>query len=326
MPSHYQARITFYFIKIDAWNNNKVTFNVDGTDLTQSLTFTSTMDSSKLCGNTNGDAIRQYDASFIHSSSSLTFSVRTDLSNPASVSSWGIHDLTLILTTCHPNCRTCQSTPNKEDCLSCNYGFSFRKPPPPGECEGSCPVGLYQNLLSGNCESCDPSCKVCFGPSSTECGACFDGKVIFNFKSNSSCVERCPNSYIAINGICQLCDSTCTQCSGINATECTKCTFPLYLMSGMCVIRCLGTYFGDNSTATCVSECPEHTFPYIPTKVCSNCMKCKTCVGFNPNDCTSCDPPLVLEEGKCLNNCSQDHFFNNETGTCDSNKILNLYN
>lgn len=158
-----------------------------------------------------------------------------------------------------------------------------------------------------------------FGPSSTECGTCYADKVISKAESSSTCVEKCPDSQIAINGICQLCDSTCTECSGIYATECTKCTLPLYLMSGMCVMQCLGTYFADNSTATCVAECPEYTFPYIPTKVCASCIKCKTCIGFKYNDCTSCDAPLLLEEGACVSSCSQDHFANTQTGTCDSN-------
>lgn len=327
LPSHYNARITFYFMKIDLWNNNQVILNVDSINLAQTLTFTSTDDSTimKICGtNTDTEAVRQYDQNFAHSSSTLTLSISTDLSNPASVGSWGIYDLTLTINKCHQNCKTCQSNDNKNDCLTCYAGFSINTALP-GECEAGCPLGYYRDTGTKNCEACDPSCKSCFGPSTIECEMCFNDKVLYNVGVVSTCINNCPDNYASVGGVCKLCDSTCKVCKGTLPTDCISCSSPKYLMNGMCLNQCLGVYFGENVTATCVSECPLYTFPYTPSKVCMGCFNCRTCVGPEANDCKSCDSPLLLEEGKCVYSCSKDHFVNNETATCDSKKLLLIF-
>ena len=320
---HFRARVTFFFLKIDNWINDNVYVLVDGVSLSLSLQFTSLNDSSvmKLCGNpANTEAVRPVDLSFNHTSPTLNLSISTNLTSVASVASWGIYDLTVTIDICNPlYCLTCdQASP--ADCLSCIAGL-YLQSNPPSTCQSLCDEGYYGDSITGICAQCNVACDSCSGPSANECLSCPIGKYLLN----SACVSSCPStSFPTSDGLCTQCDSTCTTCNGASPTNCLTCSLPLYLSDNICYQKCPGTSGGDNSTATCLDECPVNTFLYTLTNICTKCSNCKTCSGFGSNQCTSCDAGYLYQDGTCVLVCSPDNFINVANKSCSSKQEKNL--
>ncbi|XP_072051183.1 proprotein convertase subtilisin/kexin type 6-like [Amphiura filiformis] len=92
-----------------------------------------------------------------------------------------------------------------------------------------------------------------------------------------------------------------TGCDGPNADDCFKCK-----------------HFRDRITQNCVKYCPDGQYP--PTYMherCKTCNKeCKTCVGPEPWDCTSCSDDLFLLDGECLEECDNGFFADKGDNVC----------
>lgn len=55
----------------------------------------------------------------------------------------------------------------------------------------------------------------------------------------------------------------------------------------------------------CVSSCTSNEFAVASEKLCKLCSTaCATCNGSTNSDCLTCHPPLVLQQGKCVNMCT----------------------
>ena len=325
LPPHYQARVTFFFIKIDNWNNNSLIFKVDNKVILTNLYFNATTDSSvmKICGDsTYTEARRPVDLLFNHSNAYLHLIITTDLPLTVTRASWGIYDLSVTLLECSLTyCLTC-SGPTPSDCLSCVNGL-FLQSTAPSTCESICPDGYYSDQINNNCDICDSSCKKCSGASSSECLSCNTGKYLSVSGTSFQCISVCPVGYYGdSDNVCQKCDSTCKTCNGGTQQSCIDCDLPRYLLDNQCFSNCPGSYYGENTTATCIQECPSGTFPYEASKICGPCNNCLKCNGFAINKCTVCASNQYLQEGICVTSCSMDHYVNPGNFSCDSNKYI----
>lgn len=324
IPAHFRVRITFFFLKIDNWNNNKLIVTVDGVSIPTNLLFSSNMDSTvrKLCGTTSiPEALRPVDLIFSHNSSNLDLIITTDLTAAASQASWGIYKLSLTFDKCSLYCKTCQSF-SSYDCLSCIPGLILQNNSGPSTCQSICPDGFYSDIITNTCSACNLLCSKCLGPSSNECITCPTGTLLLFAGSTSQCVSKCPNTHFENSDrVCQLCDSKCKTCFG-TYSNCLTCSLPDYFIDNNCVSICPGNYFGDNSTATCVKNCPKPNFPYAVTKICVPCYNdCLECIGFGSNECTLCNSNKMFEEGSCVSSCSANHFLNVANSSCEGIKI-----
>lgn len=217
LDKHFRARITFYLLKIDNWNNNlliKVDTNIEKTvkiDPTQESSIT------KICGDSNTpESLKQIDAVFPHSNDIMKIQITTDLTTTTPLGYWGIYDLSVSIDKCdQTKCLTC-SNPTTLDCLSCqkNNGIYLKSPPGPSECVDICPDGTYPDSTSFQCENCHTNCKICNGPNPTNCLGCLTGKFLLKTGTDFTCESQCPTGYFpdVINNLCSKCDVSCTEC------------------------------------------------------------------------------------------------------------------
>ncbi len=92
--------------------------------------------------------------------------------------------------------------------------------------------------LDGSCEICSSKCRTCFGEKSNQCLTCHEG---FTYsKPDLSCLEivceKGEYGHLSIYGEaeCSKCDSACTECTGPESTDCTKCSPEKMLFDGVC--------------------------------------------------------------------------------------------
>ena len=332
IQAHFRARVTFFFLKIDNWQNNSVIVRADSVSVPTNITFTSE-DSSimKLCGTSSlTEAVRPIDVIFTHNSSSLYLEITTDLTVAPNVASWGIFDLSVFIDACHTLCKTCVAA-TQFDCLSCNDGLYMQTTPGPSLCDPLCPEGFYTDPSSTSCPPCNSSCQACSGPLPTNCLRCYPGTFLTVVGSSSTCGSCASGTWSdLINGICSVCDPNCLTCSGGSFKECLSCVGTKYFYDNQCWSKCSDGTFGVNGTMTCEKSCPANSFPYEGSNTCWPCNNCVKCTGIADNQCTVCFTGHFLEEGKCVNSCSLDHFVNPANASCDSkrNTIIiqkNLY-
>ncbi len=99
---------------------------------------------------------------------------------------------------------TCETCDNSENCTTCNSSDFRVINTNTSQCD---PInGFYDDGLNNSMsQPCNPSCVTCFG-SATYC---------------SSCVN---DTYYLLNGQCDLCNSTMTDCMTCdNSMTCTLC-------------------------------------------------------------------------------------------------------
>lgn len=325
LPDHFQGRVTFFFMKIDDWNNEKVMISIDGT-LEFSLVFNSLNDTSlmKTCGEYNlTEAVRPIDIVFLHNNTaSLEITISTDLP-PLGNAYWGIYDYSFSLDICHDVCKTCNG-PLSSHCLSCYTGLYLQDPPGPSSCEPLCPDGLYSEFSTNTCENCDKECLKCSGPTSHDCIACVEEKFLLKLNSSMKiCADSCPSDYFSIGNVCTKCDVSCKTCSSGATKGCLSCDLPRYFMSSECLLSCPNNFYGDNETKSCVDVCPDGTFANKLNQICTSCfVNCKGCTSQESNQCTSCNEYYFLEENSCVSACSETHFINPQNKSCDSNNKI----
>ena len=111
---------------------------------------------------------------------------------------------------------------------------------------------------------------------------------ILPFFHGSKCLDGCPVGYYGdANFVCRSCDSSCAECYGPTASECTACkpTAPILMPGGKCITTCpSGQFESSYKCFACDSTCVE-------------------CTGAGDRNCTKCDttsserPHLV--DGTC---------------------------
>lgn len=320
---HFRARVSFFFMKIDNWNGESVTVNVDSVSIPTSVSFTSADDTSvmKVCGTAGyTEAVRPVDVVFLHTATSLLLEISSSLAVPPSTASWGIFDLSVSIDSCNlAYCASCDG-PTSSDCLSCITGLFLQVSPGPSTCESVCPEGFYSDGTSNTCPPCNGECVTCFGPLNSNCITCPTGKFLSINKNSYTCTLCPPGTYPESSGVCHNCDPNCVTCFGGSSSECNSCDPNKFFFEYQCWINCPDGYFGVNNTMTCETTCPIKNFGYKGTNTCWPCtVNCDKCVGIGDNQCTVCEKGFLLEEGRCVNPCSSDHFANPTNSSCDGN-------
>lgn len=210
----------------------------------------------------------------------------------------------MLCIVCDLKCKVCFEVAT--NCSACtingtNAAFLY---PINSSCLISCPTGTYQNLTDRTCYLCNPECLTCQFNSSY-CYSCDTtlGYAYLNF----SCINLCPSFYFLSNGgsNCTKCSNYCTICDTI-ATNCSECTLN-------------GTYMAYLSGSSCVTTCPNQTYPDTGGGLVNLCLpcdiSCMTCTA-SPSPCSSCSPNYYLYLSECSPTCPTGFFQDNSTWSC----------
>ncbi len=162
----------------------------------------------------------------------------------------------------NPNCIECDG---EFTCKKCNTGHSLEV----NKCVKNCSEGFYFDINSLECKNCSNNCHTC-SIESTNCTTCSN----FSYLLDLKCVFNCPEGYFKDkkNMVCKKCKNTCALCSdeidniiineennliSLNSMEdhkCTQCINGLYLLSGLCVLKCPSSFISDDPTKRCISS------------------------------------------------------------------------
>ena len=269
-------------------------------------------------------------------------------------------------------------------CPSGYYGFEGNY-----TCIQTCPSGYF--ITGDLCLECDSTCEECNGSTSTSCtvcpstlpymlptnacaASCQTGQYLYGtscliqcpsgyygFEGNYTCIQTCPSSYFITGDLCLKCDSTCAECNGALATDCTVCPQALpymlptnacaavcgtgeYLYEDTCYTNCPSpTYSIDLTPLACVTQCPSNyylagTSCIICESGCSSCEAAGTCdicdTGYSLSASglclLSCPVGYISVDGVCLVKCTDSDCAEctiQAPGTCEQCKTsFVLYN
>ncbi|XP_046872768.1 extracellular matrix protein FRAS1 isoform X2 [Hypomesus transpacificus] len=196
---------------------------------------------------------------------------------------------------CPGPCSSC-SGPGGSQCTRCPHGRSLSG----GRCVEACGEGLYPQ--DGACHSCHVSCRVCLGPGPSGCLACRKPEEALLPQDSAGgggvCVSGCTaRHYLDASHTCQECHTSCLQCTGGSAHNCTSCSAPFLLHDDQCVSGCpQGFHVQDNTCRACHPSCPS-------------------CSGPSQADCQACAPQSSLYSGYCRTHCPEGHYLG-PAGSC----------
>ena len=204
------------------------------------------------------------------------------------------------------SCSACafNNVTNTSYCTSCKYGYYFTASN--NSCGTACLSTQYKNTWNNSCSSCDLSCSTCNGPTSFSCTSCGSTFYLLTNSTGGYCLTACPTlGYIQIGSTsCQSCDSTCSSCNGVGASQCFNCSTGYYLWSGYC------RYI-----------CPSGTYPNSSSYKCTACdSSCSYCFGGSNASCTSCSTGLYLYNFTCKASCPSG-MAPNQWNVCFENRL-----
>ncbi|KAL4432685.1 hypothetical protein ABPG74_004978 [Tetrahymena malaccensis] len=131
-----------------------------------------------------------------------------------------------------------------------------------------CNIQFYQN--GNECLSCPSKCEQC--ENQVKCSKCLVGYYLFLDHSCNQCDTQ--SGFVIQQDKCLPCHNSCQTCSGQREDQCIKCNKNLnfYL-------------YQDNTCKLCTTDQGY----FVNEDNCSACnQSCKTCIGFNFNECRSC--------------------------------------
>lgn len=199
-------------------------------------------------------------------------------------------------------------------------------------------------MTEDSCNPCHRECQSCFGATNTECLACYPNKTVHDYR----CVDRCPRGfYKQLGRPCMPCHRECAACTGELRTQCTSCPVGLSFFNGQCVRKCPRGYFkqdewclkcSDNCAECqysmeicmhcnadkvwrdlgCHDSCGAGRFVVKGTRRCDRCHHtCKTCFGFNADQCLSCPHGMILYKSMCFEDCPARYIPEASTTICN---------
>lgn len=128
---------------------------------------------------------------------------------------------------CDSNCHTCVGTSTY--CLTCSMTVSgINLYLENHKCLQACSISMYEEFSNNTCQSCDPGCMVCTGPTLNECQACRDAVDPANSShitsyyliiGNTICSQNCPTGQFIKAGIPNACQPCSVQCMGCSVTS-----------------------------------------------------------------------------------------------------------
>ncbi len=185
----------------------------------------------------------------------------------------------------------------------------------------SCPASTYPDANAGACQSCNVACQTCTGPTASDCTTAAPGYTLLSSgqtrmvcsagsyycPATETCSTACSGSFLettADGTAYKACPPGCAACS--SATVCTACVGTAYVLANNCARMC--TLPQINLNGICVDACPPNMFIVVEVSGSSNrceaCyLKCGTCLGSAPTACLSCNAPLILTSGQCVETC-----------------------
>ncbi|KAL4470308.1 hypothetical protein ABPG74_011919 [Tetrahymena malaccensis] len=220
---------------------------------------------------------------------------------------------------CNLNCKTCDVQDTQ--CTSCNSPLTVigtscqcaqgNYNPNSNTCIVCLPNQVYDSV-NYQCVSCNSSCQTCQDKDNiNKCTSCKAPLVL----SNGSCIGQCPDhQYSDSNQVCQNCDPNCSTCQ-TQSTNCLSCNLTFTLQNNKCV--CLKSVY-DAQSKTC-KACNSNQIYDSSNQICVNCdSNCLTCQGLGSqlSSCTSCSPPLILYNQKCVSSCPPQMFYDSVSKTC----------
>ncbi|OXB58880.1 hypothetical protein ASZ78_012724 [Callipepla squamata] len=166
-----------------------------------------------------------------------------------------------------------------------------------------CPPGSMAVREKGDCcprcqpGECHPDCLTC-SQSFDHCIACRD---VQKQLQNGRCVETCGSGFYQDGETCLGCHPSCRTCVGPGAFHCVQCWAPEDVLQPHQPVEEVATGF-------CLSHCQARFYLDV-TGVCRQChSSCAGCVGNTSQDCTACLSSHVLLEGRCLSECPEGLF------------------
>lgn len=128
-----------------------------------------------------------------------------------------------------------------------------------------------------------------------------------DFKIENQCLDECPSSSFAIDGICY-CHQSCQKCSFFRDLGRIEC--------GACKDASLHNYRGN-----CLPYCPSQTWLNRVNSLYSTCddcdENCMECSGPAPDNCLSCRGEWLLFKNKCFDQCPANSIINpDDSKTC----------
>ncbi|KAL4484495.1 hypothetical protein ABPG74_019672, partial [Tetrahymena malaccensis] len=233
-----------------------------------------------------------------------------------------IWDSNLLFGICPSYCDQCQSD-NVKICLKCqdNYLIQLNY-----KCDLTCPDSSIldqkksrckcddnstlinnsclcnQNFfqLKNQCIPCSSNCKNC--KDQTICNECQQGYYLFSDQTCGFCDIQ--NGYFIRDDKCIQCHKSCSQCSGTQEDQCTKCNIDM------------GFY--QFSDLNC-KECNTIDGNFIDHDKCIKChQSCQTCVGEKENQCQKCNNALGLylfSDNTCRK-CNTNNSYFIDGGNC----------
>ena len=260
--------------------------------------------------------------------------------------------LTQTCNVCDPDCQTCNGS-SASNCLSCYTGKYLIVAI--HSCVSCTENGYYLDSATQTCNTCDPDCETCSGPSATNCLSCHTGKYLLT--ANNSCVSCNVNGYYQDTSTqtCNTCDASCQTCSGSSDTNCLSCYTGKYLLAsnnscvscdvdgyyqdtdiqtckvcdpscqtcnGAAATSCLSCYTGEyllTANNSCVSCTGDGVYLESGTQTCKLCdASCQTCSGSSATSCLSCYPEKYMLDNSCVS-CDVDGYYQDtDTQTCKS--------
>ena len=161
-------------------------------------------------------------------------------------------------------------------------------------------LGPCVNQTNVYCDICNTNCLTCDGPT---CTSCYYGYSLFN----GECLSACPQGYISVNSICELCIVPhCYQCQD-NTTFCSVCEsqYPYFINNFGCVKDCPDGYGLNTINSTC-NPCFNNT-----------CQRCEfNATDNNRESCIYCNQGYYYLNGQCLSQCPIGTYISTENNSC----------
>jgi len=234
------------------------------------------------CGASSNDftGVRYYGKA-IHSGPTLTLRVAT-MSHHDDVKSLGVRDVTLLFRsfTDEEKNKRARTNIDKNNCALGSIPIEM------GECK--CLEGQYLDS-HGVCQSCDPLCKTCLGPLTSQCLSCSQNA----FFDGTQCAE---------------CHSSCATCLGSTETDCLSCNSGDYIFNGKacsssCNLPLISDTTSDPSKPTCTSNCDSDHYLFSD--------------GSCPSDCPSTYKAFEAHGSKfCFEYCSAGMYYVPDADVC----------
>jgi len=79
-------------------------------------------------------------------------------------------------------------------------------------CVGDCPIGLWANDVTNECDPCHSTCAECTGPEENNCIRCEEPRYL----QEHFCVDPCTLDGVYANEDereCKACHATCAECN-----------------------------------------------------------------------------------------------------------------